>query len=268
MEVSVPKTECMHVDSELVQHYARVTVNKADYQDTGKDGLITKWAHPCTHCPAVFPDKHGLAVHLGRWCGAARRETFEQEFEVDKVLQARGPPQYRFYEVLWAGYSLEEATWEPARHLLDCAAVDAFWVASDRSISDHLPEQLRDHRCRWWCKHYKRNQDRKAHHTRGCDCAPRSKVGGNAEKAVKRAKMQRIHKAADKVVPAGKPLKNSFSFKYLGFEFQADGSWRQAVDVRMALARTRFGKLHHIWGSTQLSLEVKLRLYDSAPLTA
>ena len=35
--------------------------------------------------------------------------------------------------------------------------------------------------------------------------------------AIKKAKMRRIHKAADKVVLGGVPLKNSFNFKYLGF---------------------------------------------------
>ena len=36
------------------------------------------------------------------------------------------------------------------------------------------------------------------------------------------------------------------------------------MNVRMVLAWTRFGKMYHIWNSTQLSLEVKLQLYESA----
>ena len=36
------------------------------------------------------------------------------------------------------------------------------------------------------------------------------------------------------------------------------------MNVRMVLARNRFGKMYHIWNSTQLSLEVKLQLYESA----
>ena len=35
----------------------------------------------------------------------------------------------------------------------------------------------------------------------------------------------------------------------------------------MALARTRFGTMYHIWDSKILSLEVKLQLYDSAVLS-
>ena len=64
------KTECMHIDSELVQHFSRVTVDSSDYDDTG---LISKWSHPCMHCNAVFDSRHGLSIHLGRWCGEAER---------------------------------------------------------------------------------------------------------------------------------------------------------------------------------------------------
>ena len=118
MEMSVPKTECMHVDSELVQHFSRVTASAADYWDTGKNGLIGKWSHPCPHCPAVYDCKHGLTLHIGLWCGTATRETFEEDYEVDRVLQARGPPEYRFYQVLWKGdWGDKQKTWEPSRHL-------------------------------------------------------------------------------------------------------------------------------------------------------
>ena len=49
--------------------------------------------------------------------------------------------------------------------------------------------------------------------------------------------------------------------------YQADGNWRHAVEVRMALARTRFRTMYHIWYSKILCLEVKLQLYDSAVLS-
>ena len=49
--------------------------------------------------------------------------------------------------------------------------------------------------------------------------------------------------------------------------YQADGKWRHAVEVRMALARTRFGTMYHICDSKILSLEVNLQIYDSAVLS-
>ena len=56
-------------------------------------------------------------------------------------------------------------------------------------------------------------------------------------------------------------LNNVFTFKYLGHHFQADGDAGHAVEVRMGQARSRFGELHHVWSSSQLSLGLKLRLY-------
>ena len=91
-----------------------------------------------------------------------------------------------------------------------------------------------------------------------------SKTGGRAEAAVKKAKMAQLHHAEEKVLLHGKPLKNSFSFKYLGFLYQANGDWRQAVEARMVLAKARFGKMYNIWDSSVLDLDTKLQLYESA----
>ena len=55
-----------------------------------------------------------------------------------------------------------------------------------------------------------------------------------------------------------------FSFKYLGFLYQANGDWRQAVEARMVLAKARFGKMYNIWDSSVLDLDTKLQLYESA----
>jgi hypothetical protein len=66
--------------------------------------------------------------------------------------------------------------------------------------------------------------------------------------AVKKAKMTQLHEAEDKVSLNGKPLKNSFGFKYLGFMtlYQANGDWKQAVEARMVLAKARFGNMYNI----------------------
>jgi hypothetical protein len=46
--------------------------------------------------------------------------------------------------------------------------------------------------------------------------------------------------------------------------FLADGDRRHAVQVRMAIARTRFGQLHHIWGSTVIPLSAQIQLFEAA----
>ena len=74
----------------------------------------------------------------------------------------------------------------------------------------------------------------------------------------------KIHKAVGCVELSGVQLKNSFNFRCLGFVYQATGHWRQAVEVRIAMARTRFRTMYHIWDSKILSLEVKIQVYNSA----
>ena len=120
------------------------------------------------------------------------------------------------------------------------------------------------HFCNWFGK---RHRDLKSQWTKGCASTLRRKVGSKAEAAVKKAKAAKMHKEVGCVDIAVVPLKNSFNFRYLGFVYQADGNWIHAVEVRMALARTRFGTMYHIWDSKILSLEVNLQLYNSAVLS-
>ena len=57
---------------------------------------------------------------------------------------------------------------------------------------------------------------------------------------------------------------NSWRFKYLGSIFQADGKQMPDVKCRIAMVRTRFGRLRHVWEAGCLHLNLKLRLYKSA----
>ena len=59
-------------------------------------------------------------------------------------------------------------------------------------------------------------------------------------------------------------INNCHRFDYLGVTFQVDGSHIPDVKRRVAMARQRAGKLRHIWSATELSLDLKMRLYRSA----
>ena len=54
---------------------------------------------------------------------------------------------------------------------------------------------------------------------------------------------------------------NAWSSKYLGAIFEAGGSHLTDVDRRTAMAKTRFGKMRHIWKNKALHLRLRLRLY-------
>ena len=60
------------------------------------------------------------------------------------------------------------------------------------------------------------------------------------------------------------PLENVYTFCYLGTEFQADGDTTHALAVRMAMAKSQFGKFTDVWASRSLPLQAKLRLYEAA----
>ena len=61
----------------------------------------------------------------------------------------------------------------------------------------------------------------------------------------------------------GRELKSDFTFKYLGIWFSADGDRVLGREDRMELAADRFRQLGNIWNSSELSVGVKLRLYEA-----
>ena len=41
----------------------------------------------------------------------------EEEFEVEAILRHKSSSPWRLYQVLWKGYPITEAGWEPESHL-------------------------------------------------------------------------------------------------------------------------------------------------------
>ena len=41
----------------------------------------------------------------------------EEEYEVEAILRHKGQGARRLYQVLWKGYPITEASWEPESHL-------------------------------------------------------------------------------------------------------------------------------------------------------
>lgn len=143
---------------------------------------------------------------------------------MEAILDARGRPDNRFYFVKWAGWPAGDGQWTHHSELGKAQEqVDAFWdtrPASDRSKAISVPGE---NRCAGCNKRFKREQDVKAHLTRGCERAEASRAGSRAEKAVAKARQVTIQDAAGTVLMGEKTLKNVFNFGYLGFLFQADG---------------------------------------------
>ena len=129
------------------------------------------------------------------------------------------------------------------------------------------------YRCIWCNNFYKTSGALKGHHSRkvsdplGCKSKPKSKTGTLAEKAVKRLRRKEAQKHFDHVCMEGTELENVLCFTYLGSNFEADGDCEQDVKIRMAIAKSTFGKLMEIWKAPEISLKQKLRLYSAAVIS-
>jgi len=55
----------------------------------------------------------------------------DEAFVVERILSHRGKPPSIEYKVLWKGYPIEEATWEPASSFLDTKVIRDYWKAEN-----------------------------------------------------------------------------------------------------------------------------------------
>ena len=61
----------------------------------------------------------------------------EEEFEVEAILRHKGSGARRLYQVLWKGYPITEASWEPESHLRNAPQILEEYlrrVASETSV--------------------------------------------------------------------------------------------------------------------------------------
>jgi hypothetical protein len=259
MVVSVEKTQAMFVRPRA----SLAAPGEEDYEAAG-------FKVACEHCGRGFPGRESLRSHLDLgWCGFQRRlgTLFEEEFEAEEVVDARGDPAHRWFLVRWRGAWEEgQETWQHSSDLGGCRdLVQLFWERSGLDKDSRI-EVAGEHRCGYCNRFFKRAQDVKAHHTRrkgGCELKPGSRKGSLAEKAVERQLQEAVQQEAGEVMLAGKELKNVFCFKYLGHLFYADGDHTQPVKVRAALAKAEFSKLGGLWRDAQVGRGLKLRLFKA-----
>ena len=256
MEVSVPKTEYMLVRKDECAG----AVAEQEY-----DGMEFK--HECKWCGMKYPTKDGLAIHTGS-C-KVKEGTFEQEFEVEKVLDVRGTQEERFYLVQWKNWKAEFNTWQNWRDLENAMdEIDDFWETTswDRGKPAWIKGEIR---CRTCCKDrttagkpFKSMKSIEDHHK--CKWKRPSRKGTLAEKAVVKNRRIACHDKAGTVQIEGVNLKPAQSFKYLGYKSTADGNTREAIVDRMQAAAFRYSSLGHIWKSKKIGQTLKLRLYSAA----
>jgi hypothetical protein len=262
MEISAPKSEVMFVRPRVDTG----SITAEDYSEEALKAIKLELKFKCPHCPRAYPCRHGLSVNMGRNCKLARMAKLKDSevFEVGNVIDARGPPEKRFYLVAWKGYESDPGSWMHSSYLSHAeGSVKDFWKAAVplRTSDVTVPGEHRCTECNQFCA---RAQDLKRHHTMGCPMVGGSRVGSKAERAVGNARQALVQEAAGTVMMGDKRLKMVFNFGYLGFRFQADGDRRPALEQRMAIAKARFGQLHEVWRDRKLSTSAKVRIYACA----
>ena len=253
--VSIPKSEVQHIQ----QQEEVASPSQEDYERAASQGKVS---FRCEFCDKRFPQPVDLR-HL-KFCPKAQRGEYDGEWEVEKILEVRGPPEHRFFQVRWKHrWQKDQTTWEPTRHLGEAEeVVEEFWASHPEidSLSDIYVEE--EHRCKWCCKFYGTEVKLLRHR---CGEKPKleTRASRKAKKLVKRMLQAERQDSREEVKMGEDSLKAVFAFNYLGMSNTADGDKAYPVEVRLAKAAARFSELHNVWRSTQLRLQTKLQLFES-----
>ena len=102
MEISVEKTEVMHVEEQ----------GRLDPANTEELKGVCTFECPHVDCKRVFQNAHGCKCHAGK----CRRKDW---FEVDRILDIKGNTgsKDRKFLIRWKGYGPEHDQWEPREHI-------------------------------------------------------------------------------------------------------------------------------------------------------
>jgi hypothetical protein len=106
MEISAPKSEILFCRKRVITE----PIVAQDYADL-------ELKHKCKHCGRGFDTRHSRNIHQSSHCKRRGEEYFEEEFEVDELGDVRGPPEHRFYLVMWQGFT--EGTWTGGSDMAD-----------------------------------------------------------------------------------------------------------------------------------------------------
>ena len=196
-------------------------------------------------------------------------------WQIEKVLDVRGRPDERFYLVRWKGdWKKDKETWQNWRDVAKAQEeVDAFWELQEESVDNWRKDKAAwipgEVRCKTCCKDktiegtlFKSEKSIRDHHK--CKWVKPSRTGTCAERAVHRKRKKEAHDRAGTVTCEGEALKKALDFTYLGFGASTDGDNLTPMNARLQLASSRYSGMGNIWKSSEISLTLKLRIYQAA----
>ena len=241
MSVNVPKTKSLHVCQQ--DEVSETTPEEAK--------KLCRFKCPHLNCNHSFLTRRGMQIH-------ASRCVWKEEYEVEMIVDHRGPVTSRSYCIKWKGYPASENSWVPRSNLHPQAIeeyekkVGAYvydWkfrcptcnlpCSSERGISIHMGRMHKQEK-------------------------PQEFKGRLVDRAVQVKKLEKQQEERRQITCEGHQLDNVFRFCYLGTIFAADGSQQYDVDSRIAMAMARCGRLRPIFDSKIITQKLKLRLYEAA----
>ena len=274
------KTEAMQLSTMTCdQEISETDVDDCDFE------------HTCETCGRGFSRHAGLLIHQTRWSCKMTTELHRPDYRVDKVMDVRGTEKRRFYLVKWQGTNDTGAvfkgnaqhrhyfgaddidtqpdapwrpTWEPASQL-DCdRKITDFWALSGLDPATTY-EENDEHRC-GYCGYFAATAPGLKIHQATCkDPAAAARTGSRTKEDVLRLRLKELHQHLPRITMDNTDLPAAFDFPYLGHLSTADGTQDHNIRTRLAMAQDTFSSLHHLWRDDQISVRLKISLYNKQP---
>ena len=169
---------------------------------------------------------------------------------------------------------MNQLSWEPTFHLNGCLdIVENFWTNRETDLnpqSSYNPLNEKDLRCNHCGRKFSREQDLKSHLTRKRACphkpAELSPLSKTAQ-AITRLKKVEVTTTSQPLKMGSEDIKIIYDFNYLGHLISCDGDQLANLECRKWKAQAAFCRLRRFWTDNDLSMVIKIRLYETFVLS-
>ena len=212
-----------------------------------EDIVKLKPKYACSYCGDRRFLNRADKIQHETTCDLGRDILHPDRFEVDAILDVRGPPSRRFYLVEWAPGQLGALqTWEPHRNLGEfCKGSILRWF-DDHPQWHYLDNvevegEIRCARCNK--RDFDSEQQLKRHQKQAH--TPPAIAGTLAYKKAQTAIQQEAHDGLPKLNIDDHECSNLWRFKWLGTIIQGDGVQHAAVQQQCNVMFVKFYELQH-----------------------
>ena len=240
------------------------SVSKPTAEDIDK--LKLKFA--CSYCgERRFVNLAGKLQHE-RTCDLGRDILHPGRFDVDCILDVRGPPEMRYYQVKWApGQPGELITWEPSRNLGDfCRGVIQDWFTAHPEWhyldTVEVEGEIRCPRCNR--RDFASAEQLLRHQRR--EHKPPVITGTLAYKKAQLALHVEAHKSLPRIRIGGKNADNAWLTTWLGLLARGDGGQEEAVQRQLDIMLFKFRELSAVLTDRNMVLAWRLQHYVTGVL--